>query len=158
MARPRKYEELAASYTLHVNPKYIFALKLVCRTGDTDSEANVLEAAIEALASRMKISRHWTELWSASPGVAWLNAYALPEYRPIQKELGRVEFITAHAQFFYKDKARSVPNAENATILWDDVDGLAKEWLSTRKTNYWGTAKKMAATLKKAGLSVPSFG
>ncbi len=158
MARPRKHEDPLVSYTLHLSPKHVFALKLICRTGDIDSESNVLEGAIEALASRMKLSRHWSELWSPSPGVAWLNAYALPEYRPISKEIGRVEFITAHAQFFYKDRARTIPNAENATLLWDDVDELAKEWISTRKTSYWGTAKKMAATLKKAGLQVPSFG
>lgn len=158
MARPRKHEDPLVSYTLHISPKHVFALKLICRTGDTSSESSVIESALEALANKLKLSRHWSEMWHSNPGVAWLNAYALPEYRPIAKEETRVEFINAHAQFFYRDKAHAVPNAENTTILWDEIDVWATEWVTTRKTSYWGVAKKMAAALKKAGLPVPSFG
>lgn len=127
MGRPRKHAEPLVSYTLKISPEHVFALKLICRTGDVSAESTVLENAIEAMADRLKISRHWRDMSSRNPGVMWLNAYALPEYRPILKERPRVEFIEAHKQFFYRDKSRATPNAENATILWNEIDELAAE-------------------------------
>jgi hypothetical protein len=159
MARPKKHNEGLTSYTLHISPRLVFALKMIARTGETRAEGTVLEEAIQQIADKLPISRHWSELWSTgSPSVTWLNAYALPEYRPIVKEQKRFEFIMQHSAFFYRDKAKTHPIAENANVLWDDIDELAEEWTKKKKTDYWVAAKKMAAMLKKAGLNPPPFG
>jgi exonuclease III len=158
MGRPNKYDEPLKSYGVKISPMHVFALKLIARTGNTSAEATVLEGVIESLAERLPISRNWRDIWDSNPAIAWLNAYALPEFKPLQRETLRVEFIRQHLAFFYSDKAGKIPNAPRATTLWEHVDELAAEWVKTRRTDYWAAAKKMAAILKKAKLEAPQFG
>ncbi len=163
--RPKKHIDGVSSTSVRLGDRYRFALKLIARTGETRAESTVIENAIEDIAGKLPISRHWLELWDAQPAVAYLNMISLPEYRPLDRSVSgapsdaaRADFISAHWQFFYSDKKRQTPIRANANVLWDDLDQLVTEWQKTKKTDYWSTAKKMTAMLKKAKLDPPSFG
>lgn len=162
--RPKKHDVDLTSVTVRISEQHKFLARLMARTRG-EPESTAYERAIDRLVSETPMSRNWREIWDRRPAIRDLRAYTLPEYKPSTSRSGggwsegdRVEFIFAHGDFFYSDKARTEPHEANATILWEHLDEMVGEWMTKRTNDYFVAAKKMATLLKKAQLDPPSFG
>lgn len=157
MPRPRRQQFVLKSISFKLSDKARFALRVIARR-QNKTDALVLEEAIEDIANRLPLSRHWLELWDEEEAVRMLNLFALAEYKAATGEAARVAFVAAHAQFFYADKARQTPHRARATILWPHIDEMETLWTKKKSEDYWAAAKAMASLLRKAKLDPPPFG
>lgn len=147
----------ATSFKLSDKSK--FALHVVARQSNRNYTA-VLEEAIEELArSKGWLEVNWATLFDIDPGVAHLNLYARPEYKPAPKEEDLISLIRASPEWWYKDKAQTIARRDFVTILWPNRDKYVKLWIK-RESNYWGAIEAMAKDVKRArpDASLPKWG
>lgn len=163
MARPRIHPEGTKKYTLKFGEKQVFALRLLSRIRGETMDL-YLGSVVEHEADKLKISRHWLQLWDEEPCVAMLNLFTLKEYKPavtVQRSYGITHedevctFVRAHPQFFYVDKAQTVVNRDAAIVLWPVIEEIALEWKRERHKDLKIGSKRLAAALKKAGVALP---
>lgn len=157
MARPRRQRDVLKSTSFKLSDKARFALRVIARRRHK-TDGLVLEEAIEDIANGLSLSRHWLELWDEEEAVRMLNLFALAEYKAPASEAPLVAFISAHAPFFYADKARQTPHRARATTLWPHVYDLERLWVKEKSEDYRVAAKAMASILRKAKLDPPAFG
>lgn len=157
MARQKRHETALKHTSVRVSDKHKFAMKVIARR-ESVSESIIFERTIERMADELNLSRHWLELWDDEESVRTLNLFALAEHKPTTKERPMVQFVSAHAQFFWADKGRRTPHRARAVILWPHLDDLEELWRLKKSEDYHVAAKAMSAILKKAKLEVPAFG
>lgn len=163
MPRPKRTSSPLKPTSFRLSERAKFAARFLARTGDRGtSEALELEKALEMMAGERSTSSSWLELWDENEAVRQLRLYALPEFKPSEhprdNEKVIAQFLSTHAQFFYRNKSRGEPDRAKAEILWPHIDELATLWMTKKSEDYWCAAKQMASLLRKAKLDPPPFG
>lgn len=162
MARPTRTSSPLSSTSFRISDRAKFAARFLARTAGV-SDAIAVEKAISDAADKSHASMSWRELWDEEESVRTLRLWALPEFKPStesasRNETERVAFVAAHAQFFYRDKARLAPDRARAMILWEHVPELEHLWRTKRTEDYHCAAKEMVKILRRAKLDAPAFG
>lgn len=168
MSKPLKHSEPLHPSSFRLSQEHLFKLAVIAGIRD-ESGATLIETVIDRLGKEIDLGPWtWGTLWDPEESVRWLRVYGMPLYKPRPPGGGKgdegklVQFLYAHSDFFWSDKARKHPRRAHAVILWSKRWELAKQWHKTRETDHFSVAKAMLAILKKADpdgkLEVPELG
>lgn len=156
-----RHETKLKHTAMRISEMHRFGLRFLARTGD-ESDSMAVERAVQDRAdSRSEsTSRSWRDLWDPEESVRFLALWALPEFRigSDKDEKILVPFVAAHREFFYSDKARTIPHRARAIILWPHRFDMEALWRKTMHEDYHAAAKEMAKLLRKARVDPPVFG
>lgn len=153
---------LSKAQKFRFSDRTMFALRWIQAIEGAESLTAIVEDVIDKRAEEVmkkhKPEKHWLTLFSADPGIATLNLYALPGFTPSTHERSQHHFVTTHAAFFFDDDEMTRPHKARASILWPKIDEFRALWDRERADDHWSAAKAMAAELKKHGEPAPKSG
>lgn len=142
---------------IRMSEKLKFALNLVGRQ-EKRNLTQIVEEAIEARADSLKIGTPWDVLWDEDEGVRMLNLLALPGYKADEDEREIKQFTQHHSEYFYSDKAGTVPNRTCVSVLWPKLRHYMHLWRNERHVNAQAAAEAMEVALKAAKVKPPKVG
>lgn len=154
MARPRRHEnEQLKTSTYRISSRHKFLLRLLARQTNRD-DGPTIEYALEQLADRTPMSKHWLELWDEQEAVRVLNLFGMPDYKPSTEEHALKAFALAHAKFFWTRSG--TPHRARAVVLWPHIWEVCDLWRQTKHEDYPAAERKMLEILAAARLEAPT--
>lgn len=150
----RKTENL----NLRIDQKLDFAVWFAAQAAG-QKKSEWCESALKKAATEAtdESGKNWRHYWDASEGVRILNLLRFGSFDTDVEDDRLIEFVRAHAGFFFTDDQQQVINRAAVDVLWEHVESFSKKWFEERATSYWHVGFLMEAKLSKASLSAPEW-